>query len=321
MKRKPDNRPRLLAIGGAHIDRRGQVTGDYVPAASNPGAMIEDVGGVVFNALRTSVRRGVAGALVSLRGGDGAGEQIARTIAEAGIEDLSATFMDRSSASYTALIDRHGELIAGFADMGLYDQFPRQLRRAALRQAMAEADAVLCDANLPAAALEAIGRHSAGPIYAIGISPAKVVRLTGILDRVACLFMNRKEAMTLTGQSGLSEPGELIKRLRATGLRGAVVTDGSGPVIYFDETGAGRIAPPAPRHVADVTGAGDALAGATVAARMTGRPLGDALRDGLAAAMLALESPQAVPPFTKRIFDAALRLVPQPTQLPTKERS
>ncbi|TJW70096.1 MAG: carbohydrate kinase, partial [Mesorhizobium sp.] len=29
--------PRILALGGAHIDRRGQVSGVYVPAASNPG--------------------------------------------------------------------------------------------------------------------------------------------------------------------------------------------------------------------------------------------------------------------------------------------
>ncbi|TIL61678.1 MAG: carbohydrate kinase, partial [Mesorhizobium sp.] len=44
--------PNILAVGGAHIDRRGQVSGPYVPAASNPGTMREDVGGGVFNALR-----------------------------------------------------------------------------------------------------------------------------------------------------------------------------------------------------------------------------------------------------------------------------
>ncbi|RUZ38845.1 carbohydrate kinase, partial [Mesorhizobium sp. M7A.F.Ca.US.003.02.1.1] len=36
---------KILAVGGAHIDRRGQVSGAYVPAASNPGTMREDVGG------------------------------------------------------------------------------------------------------------------------------------------------------------------------------------------------------------------------------------------------------------------------------------
>ncbi|MCA0013437.1 carbohydrate kinase, partial [Mesorhizobium sp. B294B1A1] len=63
--------PRVLAVGGAHIDRRGQVSGAYVPAASNPGTMREDVGGGVFNALRSAVRRGVSGSLLSVRGGAG----------------------------------------------------------------------------------------------------------------------------------------------------------------------------------------------------------------------------------------------------------
>ena len=41
----------------------------------------------------------------------------ATALAAAGIADLSATFLDRVTPSYTALLDRHGELIAGFADM------------------------------------------------------------------------------------------------------------------------------------------------------------------------------------------------------------
>ncbi|TIU13799.1 MAG: carbohydrate kinase, partial [Mesorhizobium sp.] len=44
--------PTILAVGGAYIDRRGQVSGAFLPAASNPGTMREDVGGAVFNALR-----------------------------------------------------------------------------------------------------------------------------------------------------------------------------------------------------------------------------------------------------------------------------
>jgi len=310
MTRTTSRPPLLLGIGGAHIDRRGQVAGIYVPGASNPGTMREDVGGVVFNALRTARRRGVGCALISMRGGDSGGERVAREIAEAGIEDHSAVFLDRVTASYTALIDRDGDLIAGFADMGLYDLFPRQLRRSACREAIAGADAILCDANLPAAALELVASAAAGkPFHAIGISPAKVIRLNGLLDQVDCLFMNRKEALTLAGLDGDS-PADVVAVLRAKGLRGAVVTDGAGPVTIFDAASRYTIAPPSPRHIADVTGAGDALAGATVASLARGVPLMDAAREGLAAAMLALESPFAVPTFDADEFAAALALVP-----------
>lgn len=95
----------LLAVGGADIDRRGQVSGVYVPGTSNPGTLSEEVGGVVFNALRNAVQRGIGAALLSVRGGDGAGEAVGRAIAAAGISDLSAVFLDRTTPSYTALVD------------------------------------------------------------------------------------------------------------------------------------------------------------------------------------------------------------------------
>ena len=86
---------------------------------------------------------------MSVRGGDAAGETVARAIATAGIRDLSVTFLDRSTPSYTALLDRSGDVIAALADMGLYDlAFAKQLRRASVREAVRTADAMFCDANL-----------------------------------------------------------------------------------------------------------------------------------------------------------------------------
>lgn len=303
--------PKILALGGAHIDRRGQVSGAYVPAASNPGIMREDVGGGVFNALRSVVRRGVSASLMSVRGGDAAAETVSAAIAGAGIADLSVVFLDRTTPSYTALIDRDGELIVGFADMALYDlAFPRQIRRAKVREAIAGADAILCDANLPTAALERLVAQADGrPVFAIAISPAKVVRLAPLLGDLSVLFMNRREAAALAGAEISGQ--RLVGELRQAGLMAGVVTAGSAPVLGFDDTGVFAIDPPAPRRVADVTGAGDALTGATVAGLLRGLSLRAALREGVAAAILAIESPEAVPSFTAAEFAKALALVPE----------
>ena len=303
--------PKILALGGAHIDRRGQVSGIYVPAASNPGIMREDVGGGVFNALRSVVRRGVAASLLSVRGGDAAAETVASAIAGAGIADLSVVFLDRTTPSYTALIDSEGELIVGFADMGLYDlAFPKQIRRAKVREAIAEADAILCDANLPTAALERLVAQAGDrPVFAIAISPAKVGRLAPLLGNLSLLFMNRREAAALAGADMSGR--DLVNALRRVGLRAGVVTAGSAPVLGFDGSAIFAVDPPAPRRVADVTGAGDALTGATVAALLRGLPLRAALREGAAVAMLAIESAEAVPSFTTASFGQALALVPE----------
>ncbi|RWX60769.1 carbohydrate kinase, partial [Mesorhizobium sp. M4B.F.Ca.ET.089.01.1.1] len=205
-------------------------------------------------------------------------------------------FLDRTTPSYTALIDRDGELIVGFADMALYDlAFPKQIRRAKVREAIASADALLCDANLPSAALERLVAQAAGkPVFAIAISPAKVVRLAPVLGSLAVLFMNRREAGALAGLGDDANGHDLV----------------GAPVLGFDGEGLFSIAPPAPRRIADVTGAGDALTGATVAALLNGLPLRAALREGIAASILAIESTEAVPAFSAANFAQMLALVP-----------
>jgi pseudouridine kinase len=309
--------PRILAVGGAHIDRRGQVSGAYVPAASNPGTMREDVGGGVFNALRSIVRRGVPASLLSVRGGDAAADTVSRAIAEAGIADLSAVFLDRTTPSYTALIDRDGELIVGFADMALYDlAFPKQIGRSKIREVIAAVDAVLCDANLPSTALERLVLLAAGkPVFAIAISPAKIMRLKPVLGSLAVVFMNQREAIALAGLDGAASQLDIVDGLKRAGLNSAVVTAGGGQVLGFDRDGIFAIIPPAPRKIVDVTGAGDALAGATVAALLRGVPLRAALREGVAAATLAIESADAVPDFTAASFTEALALVPEAQEM------
>lgn len=309
--------PRILAVGGAHIDRRGTFHVEFVPGASNPGAMREDVGGGAFNALRAAIRRGAAGALVSVRGGDAAGNTVSRAVAAAGVADLSAIFLDRATPSYTALIGRDGDVVAALADMSLYEiALPRQMRRSKLREAVAAADAVLTDANLPEAALSALARTCAGlPLFAIGVSPAKVVRLAGVLPSLACLFLNRREAAVLAGTPPGAPPEALVAGLRAAGLSRAMVTHGSDAVVAFDDGTVLSCPPGLSQQVVDVTGAGDALAGAAMVALLGGRPLGEALRDGMAAARLAVESASAAPAFTLREFQAALALVPQPAPM------
>ena len=69
------------------------------------------------------------------------------------------------------------------------------------------------------------------------------------------------------------------------------MTAGSGPVLGFDAAGAFSIIAAATEKVADVTGAGDALAGATIAALLRGLTLrAGACAKAMAAAMLAIES-------------------------------
>jgi len=303
--------PRLLAIGGAHVDRRGRATVPFVTGASNPGIMQEEIGGGVFNAARAASWRGAAVSLLSVRGGDAAGEAVGSAIAAAGIRDLSVTFLDRRTASYTAILDDRGDVAAALADMALYDQvFVKQMGRRAARDAAAAADALLLDANLPAAAIGRALRLAGGkPAYGIAISPAKVVRFADHLADVSCLFLNLREAAALVGEGS---PATRLRALAHMGLRRAVLTRGADPVLALDHDRIFEIAPPEIASVADVTGAGDALAGASVAALALGRPFAQALREGVAAATLAVRAATAAPELPDDAFREALASVPIP---------
>lgn len=287
----------ILVLGGAHVDRRGRIHGETAPGGSNPGSWFVEAGGGAFNAARNLSRLGHAVRLIAPRGGDSDGEIVAAAALAAGIEDTPFTFLDRATPSYTAIIERDGNLVIALADMELYRLFsPRRLQQRAVREAFSQTDAIVTDANLPAETLMAIGEASrthGKPAFGIAISPAKVVRFQETLPALACLFMNEAEARALTGMRP-DDPRQWPELLRNVGLRAGIVTRGRDAAIAFDATGVAMLAPPVLEALGDVTGAGDALASGFLSARLAGESLAQALRHGVAAALIAVRSPLAV---------------------------
>ncbi len=290
---------RLLAIGGAHVDRRGTMTAPFIAGASIPGVMREEIGGGAFNASANAAHAGISVTLVSVRGGDEAADRVAAALFSHGIEDMSSVYLDRATPSYTALVTDEGDVVAALADMGLYDlALAKELRRAKLRQAAGRADAILFDANLPeAAAKKAAALASGKPAFALAISPAKVTRLAPVLGDLSLLFLNRREAAAICGGPlPAGDPAAIVAALRGAGLYGAVVTDGAHPVIAYRSGETFVIEPPAVSAMRDATGAGDALAGTVIAALLHGDSLEAALRRGIAAAAHTVTVDSAVAP-------------------------
>ncbi|MBC8131139.1 MAG: carbohydrate kinase, partial [Rhizobiaceae bacterium] len=253
----------------------------------NPGSVTETVGGAIFNAAAALGAFGASVRLVSCRGGDADGALVADALSHAGIEDLSVTWLDRRTASYTAILDDRGELVAGIADMAIYDLLsPRVLSRRHLRDALEGADAVLVDANLPGPTVDHLVAAAGQRIVAaIGVSPAKATRLARALPRLSVVFLSRAEAASIVEASSATGIAVIARLLAEAGAQRAVVTDGPSEVAILDADGSVLLqSPPPVARLRDVTGAGDTLAGVATVALIGGATLLDAARLGMAAA-------------------------------------
>ncbi len=287
----------VLVCGGAHVDRRGRIAGRTAPGASNPGAWFSEAGGGGFNAARNLSRLGHAVTLISPRGGDAEGDLVAAAARQAGVTDRPFVFLDRATPSYTAILENDGNLVIALADMDLYRQFtPRRAQMRSVRDAIAAADLLLCDANLPEETIAALigqardcGRVTAG----IAISPAKAVRFRPALERLDFLFMNEAEACALTGARA-ADLREWPAMLRDIGLAGGFVTRGGEALVGFSGPDMVIGKPPVLDMIQDVTGAGDALAAGALFGLMNGSGLAEAMRLAIACASITLQSPYAV---------------------------
>lgn len=304
----------ILVLGGAHIDRRGRIAGTTAPGASNPGTWKEEAGGGAFNCARSLARLGHAVTMVSPRGGDAEGEAVALAAAAAGVIDRPFTFLDRRTPSYTAIMERDGNLVIAIADMDLYRLFsPRRLAVRQVRDLADKAEFLLTDANPPPetlAAIAAVAKQRGIRLAAIGISPAKVVRFSELLPLIDWLFMNEAEAKALTG----AEPHDhraWPDIMRQAGLSGGAITRGGRELVAWDRSGTAFLTPPPLDRIGDVTGAGDGFAAGFLHARLNGGTLSDAIVHGAASARLALASEMATAEdLTRDMLTGTLALVP-----------
>ncbi len=285
----------VTVFGGASIDRIARSDGPLVMGASNPGTVKRLPGGVGLNLATILARLGLNVRLVGRVGSDPDGDAIITAAKGAGIDVRALSVSPgRPTASYYATFDADGNLAVGIADMTICEEItPALIADTAAGQH--QSDLWVVDANLPGetlAYLAAEARAARRPIAALTVSPVKAERLVPLLDQLTYLFANRREAAVLTGhdpdEAGTT-PGAPRRRTRA-----APPDQGRG---HQRDRTAGRCE--RRRHPLLRRAANDGEDGQRLR-RFTrcrydrglarGRSLGDAVRWGLAAAAMTLES-------------------------------
>lgn len=265
----------LVGVGSVFWQRDGQFDSLSPEGPFGSGSFSEAVGGAMFHALAAAVRKGADAALLSLRGGDMAGERIAGAVTDAGIADLSAVFLDRQSPTRTLLSGPDGKTLADLADLRLIElAMGKQLRRSGARTALGAAGAVLVDGSLSEEALKRVATHAGTrPIHALAVDRHGSGRLAGMRDRLDGVFLDHASARDIAGIGVETAPAELGAALHDGGIpRGLVF--GERWILGFEYGAAFELALPdtvlvTAKHCAT-------LSGGTMAGLVTGQSLKEA---------------------------------------------
>jgi pseudouridine kinase len=282
--------PTIACIGGAHWDRRGMLHAPLVLGTSNPGTVYTDLGGVARNVAQNLTRLGCRVLLCSRVGDDEAGRQVLSQPLDTSLVTVSSAC---PTASYTAILETTGELVAGLADMDVYDEMTPALLRSAVPR-LREASLWFIDTNLPGDTIGWLLATAEVPVAVDAISVAKSRRLLPLVPRIGYLFCNLAQAGALAG-NGFTDLREAAHALVRLGATSGIVSAGPRGIAVYDGAGI-SVMPALPATPRDVTGAGDALVSGTLYGLSRHLDLRAAARLGLAAAAIAVESDSSAAP-------------------------
>ncbi|NWG17914.1 MAG: bifunctional hydroxymethylpyrimidine kinase/phosphomethylpyrimidine kinase [Chloroflexi bacterium] len=293
----------VLVIGSAGIDIKGRAEQEELRwETSNLGRVRNSVGGVARNIAENLTRLEVDTILLTAIGDDAEGARVQEHCRANRINCSYARVVEGArTGTYLALLKPSGELLLAIGDF----EVMRSVDEAYLREhehLLADAEMVVIDATLSQEALatvfEMAERHHVR-VCADPTTPMLAPRLCPYIPQLHLVVPNAAETAALCGLAYTAHDREsatsAARQLVALGAYIAVVTMGDKGLAYADSSGGGFIRA-IHTNVVDSTGAGDALTSAVIFGLLNEVPLDEAMRLGVTAASLTLQTTETVVP-------------------------
>ena len=286
-----------VVVGGVNVDIGGRSFAPLVEADSNPGAVTVSLGGVGRNIAHNLALLGTDVRLLSACGEDANGQQVAASCAQIGID---VSHMQRlpeyRTSTYLFIAGPDGDMSMALSDMAICDRIdPAYL--SANAAVLNNAQVVVADTNIPQESLVYLAENCHVPLFCDPVSTAKAEKLRPILHKIHTLKPNRLEAELLSGVK-IREKADVEKAATALldkGVHRLFISMGADGV--YAATGQERLwLENLPGKMVNTTGCGDAFMAALVWAYLEGTDLKNTALAGLAAAAIAMESPQTINP-------------------------
>ena len=296
----------MVVVGGTNMDVVARTSAPLVPATSNPGHTRISPGGVGRNIASCLGLLGAPVRLVSAVGDDTFGDEALRVTAASGA-DVGAVrrVPGAATGTYTAVLDDRGELVAAVSDMAVVDALVLETVH------LSDAALVVVDGNLAHEQAARVVAAAAAADVRVAFEPVSVAKAARLADLVHDLFLvtpNTDELAAITGRSA-DDWRHSVADLHAHHVEHVWVRHGADG-SWMCSRGAEPVHLPAePVTVVDVTGAGDAMLAAWVAAWLRGADPVEAAAVGHRAAAATIESPHTVRP---DLADAVARAEERP---------
>lgn len=280
--------PDILCIGSVLWDVIGRAASHMRAGADMPGRITRLPGGVAMNIAMTLARFGLTPALLTAIGRDAEGDAL---VAQCRARGLVADHVYRSddlpTDVYMAIEGANG-LIAAIADAHSLEAAGDRILAPLADGRLGCADApwrgpVALDGNLTTGLLHEIARSplfSACDLRVAPASPGKADRLLALLGHPSATFYVNREEAALICQTGFADAMTAARAMQARGAHRVLVTDGAAPSALCGPDGCLAADPPEVL-VTRVTGAGDTLMAAHIAAETRGADPAQALSHAL----------------------------------------
>ncbi|WP_374456152.1 carbohydrate kinase family protein [Nocardioides sp.] len=282
----------VVVVGGTNMDVVARTAAPLVPATSNPGRTRISPGGVGRNIAACLGLFGAPVRLVSAVGDDAFGDEVLRVTAACGADVGAVRRVPGATGTYTAVLDDRGELVAAVSDMATVDALELDTLH------LDDAALVVVDGNLAAAQVArafAAATAAGVPVAFEPVSVAKAARSAELVHDLFLVTPNADELAALTGRP-TSEWRESVADLHGRGVEHVWLRCGAdGSWVCSREQDPVHL-PAVPATVVDVTGAGDAMLAAWVAAWLRGADPVEAAREGHRAAAVTIASSHTVRP-------------------------